>query len=164
MNLSIHLLFYLVWLWCSTRHWDCSELPPSCDLPEDQVENTHTNTHTHIESLTEVQCIVMKIKDTLITAAKWYWTSVNAGEGTSKCEDSWTSHKMESLSACAWGCKWGTRAPDGRTRNGPTLPRTRWLHREKGTSSSHIRPTTPQLLCSTPGSTPWGISIRLGSI
>lgn len=98
---------------------------------------------TLTESLIEVQCIVMKIKDTLITAAKWYWTSVNAGEGTSKNEDSWTSHKMPSLSACAWGCKWSTRAPDSQTRNGPTLPWTRWLHRENGTNPSHIRPTSP---------------------
>lgn len=128
-------------------------------------------TQTHPESLTEVQCIVMKIKDNLIMAPKWYWTSVNAGEGTSKNEDSWTSHKMQSLSACAWGCKRSTRAPDSRTRNGPSLPWTRWLHRENGTNPSHIRPappTSPQLLCSTQGSicscTPWSISIHMGSI
>lgn len=105
-------------------------------------------TQTHTESLTEVQCIVMKIKDTLITAAKWYWTSVNAGEGTSKNEDSWTSHKMEWLSACAWGCKWGTWAPNSRTTNGPTLPWARWLHggmaQTLPTSGQHL-PTTALL-------------------
>lgn len=83
----------------------------TCDLQEGRGENTHA------ESLTQVQCIVMKIKDTLITAAKWYWTAVNAREGTSKNGDSWTSHKTKQLSVYPSGCKWGMQAAKGWTRD-----------------------------------------------
>lgn len=143
----------------SAQAW--SELPPYLRSSRGPGKKY---THTHTQLLTEVQCIVMKIKDILITAAKWYWTSVNAREGTSKNEDSWTSHKTKSLSAYVWGCKWGTRAPDSWTRNGSTLLWTRWLGRESSTSPSHIRPTNPQLLCSTWGSASWGISVHLDGI
>lgn len=119
--------------------------------------------HAHTVLLTELQCIIMKIKDILITAAKWYWTSVNASEGTSKNEDSWTSHKMKSLSAYAWGCEWGVQAPDRWTRNGSTLPWARWLLRESSTSLSHIRSPNPQLLLATQGSTSGPPSIHLDS-
>lgn len=163
MNLSSHLLFCPSWLWSSARRQnlrgDKSELPPYL-----QSSRGPGRKYTHTESFTEVQCIVMKIKDILIKAAKWYWTSVNARKGTSKNEDSWTSHKMKSLSAYAWGCKWGTRAPDSWTRNGSTLPWTRWLRRERSASPSHTRPTNSQLLCSAQGSASWGISVRLDRI
>ena len=125
-------------------------------------EKTHTYTHTDTESLTEVQCIVMKIKDTLITAAKWYWTSVTAREGTSKNEHSWTSHKTKSLSASAWGCKRGTRAPDSWTRHGSC----RWQGDSAGRAARArlppgLRtPATPLY----PRECFWGTSVRLGGI
>lgn len=79
------------------------------------------------QSLKEVRCIIMKIKDTLITAAKWYWTSVNAREGTSKIEDSWTSHKTKWLSAYMWGCEQGTWAASLCVPSLGSPQGTRWL-------------------------------------
>lgn len=101
----------------------------TCDLQEGRGENTYA------ESLTQVQCIVMKIKDTLITAAKWYWTAVNAREGTSKNGDSWTSHKTKQLSVYPSGCKWGMQAAKGWTRDWAT---------DKVTPSTSCIPSLPR--------------------